>query len=215
VVEEGAAGGRHARVDEVVHDPVVEDVAAGYPGRLVKQPGPDRRVERVEEVVVADVHDPRQEREVGVVADHRGDLEQVPDRAPEPGQPLADDQADGGRDVVQRGAGHCPGDRIGGERAGLGQVPQQLADEERVATRASVDDAGQRRRRRAGRQAGERLGDGRDLTRVEAAERQVLGPGRPQQVGQHARQVATGRFLVPGGEHDEQGRGTGGGGEVA
>ena len=208
--------GRQLPVQQVAHDRMVEGVPARGARLHLQQPRRHRRVQRRQQAVVAEVGHPPEEGHVGVLADHGRDPEHVLDRAAEAGHPLADDPANALGHVV----GGRPGGRLGDvpalEGARLGQVPQQLGHQERVAAGPLAEHVGQGRAARAERPGHRGRGHRGDLVAVQSPEGQQLGPGRADQVAEGGGQVGPGGpLVVPEGQDGQQPRRPPGVGQAA
>ena len=175
------------------------------PGRSSSSRAATATSRRGQQVVEAEAGDPPEQGQLGLLADHGHEPEHVLDRPTEAGQALAHDPADAlGHDVDGRPGGGL-GDVAAVQAAGLGQVSQQLADQERVAAGALAEDVGQGLAPLAERPGGGRLGHRRDLVGAEAVQGQQLGPGGADQVAQGGGQGGPGGALVvPVGQDGQQ-----------
>ena len=116
-----------------------ECVGKGEPPRLDldHQGGASRGLEQVEDIILGLVDDHSQHGELEVATDHRGCGQTMLGFGSETGDAASDDLPDVRRQpaaLQQRGGGPSTVGLLD-DGPGLGQVPQELADEERVAVR--------------------------------------------------------------------------------
>ena len=146
-VQPRAQRGRQLAVDRVAHDRVGEAEAAGRVGPRLDEPPGERGLQRLRDVLAAEPADARDPRDRERAADDAGDREHLARGGLERLEPAPDDLADALRDE----RGHLR--TVAAQRAALGEQPDQLAQEERVAGGALVQRAHRRRARRRRRAA--------------------------------------------------------------
>jgi hypothetical protein len=200
---EAGAGERveQRRADDGVHEPVPQ-----VPARhLDDEPGGERLLHRREQLLLAELARGGHQRELERHADHRGQAQHPERGLRQPREPPSDHLAHPVRDA-ELGAGFGgPAVAAAHDPARLGEVAQQLADEERVASGLGVDGA-----REPPVGGAECVARGRGHVRgdgglVEPGEVQPRHAGLAAQVGEQlAERVVAGQLVVPVGGDDQQ-----------
>jgi hypothetical protein len=202
-VQRGAPQRREPVGDGPAQQLVAEAMGHRRPRQDVEHAGAGGLVERVDQLGVAAPGRPAQQRQAGGAAEHRRELHELDGGRRQPLEPLPDDLAHAlrRRDLLGIADEHPPA-LVLGERADVGEVAPQLADEERVAGGEVAQHAGQRAAARACPEADDELLDGRD---AEPAQRDALDPCLAVELGHRAGQPGLQLVLAIGG-HDEQRR---------
>ena len=197
-VQRRAAGVRQPVQHGLPRQRVHEPVAVGGAGHRFDEAHRDRGVDRVHARAPVGRAGPDQRRQVEPVADHRGQLDGLPQLRPEARQP-------GRHRVAERGR-HPLRAAQGGDTAAAFQVEPGLPEEERVAAGPVAQDrrGGPRRGRRHARVVAHELGDGLG---VEPGEVEAAHAVEPVQVGQPGAELVrpVRRGGPEGGHHQRRG----------
>ena len=193
-------------VDQGVH----EGEAPGPAWGLGHERGRRGSLEHVEGRVLVDGGDAGEHVDVELAPDDGRGAQQTLGVGAEPGDAPADDLVDALRQL-ERGQARRrrPAPRaVALDRARLGEVPDHLAEEERVAAGLAVELVGERGAAVVERVAGRGLEQGLGLLRAQAREREALDAGLAPQVGEQLGQRCARRpRLAVGGHHQQRHRG--------
>ncbi len=134
-----AARRGHPVVERLADEGVGEAVALGLGGRFGDEPGLERGVKRVEKAVLVEREHALEQSGIEVATDHRGDAEPLGGLRVQPCQAPRDHILDALR---QAEVPEHPRARLIGADAGVGEVADDLLDEERVPLRLHVQRTG-------------------------------------------------------------------------
>ncbi len=207
-VEQRPTRGPEPLVEGPLDQGVREAVPPGPVRRLPHQGDGRRLLQRVEQVVGAGLGRGQDDVEVEIPTHHRSEGQIGRGHPTEPGDAGGDDLADSGGQTDRRrhiARCHPPAGVVAGERPDVEEVPEDLADEERVAVGLAMEGIGQGDARGVHGMAGQRLHHRQDPGRIEAGQVDAVHPFHPPEGAQGLDQrVRGGQLVVPErGHHDE------------
>ena len=198
-VDPGPPSRGHAFVQRLPDQRVGEGVPARLVGRLEQQPGGQRLLERVQEIVLLERDELLEQGDVEVAPDHRRHPQPLDCLRVEAVQAPSDHLGDPLREAEALELG---GARSASANAGLSKVAHDLLDEERVALRLRVQRASERPRGGLSRAGPHQLGR---LSLAEAADVELRDETLAAQVGERVHNALPGR-LGPVGHQGQQPR---------